>query len=62
MKKIVKLFMTTILIAGIGFSILNLLSVEINCGGLRGVWVNNVCLGDGNECDIKGDGFEEPVG
>ncbi len=53
MKKFIKIIMTLALILGIGFSILNFTSLELNCIGIKGVWVGDDCMGDGQQCDIR---------
>lgn len=58
MKKILKVMLVIVIIAGIVFSIINFTSVETKAGGLRGslVYMDGDwrCMGDGDECPIGG--------
>ena len=56
MKKTFKIIMVVIMLLGIAFSISNFTSMELKANGLRGMWDyddgKEVCMGDGDECDI----------
>ena len=55
MKKVMKVMLVLIMVLGIGFSLLNFISLELKAGAKTAAWVyrNGTwdCMGLGNECD-----------
>ena len=59
---VAKVVLIIIMLLGIGFSVSNFVSLELEAAPDRGVWVDlgsgvKECAGDGDECDIL-TGFE----
>lgn len=54
MKRITTIIMIIIILSGIAFSFFNFMSSELNASTMKGAYVDEDCMGDGNECDIGG--------
>lgn len=53
MKKIIKILLIAIMLAGISISILNFLPVDLEAYGKMGIWVDGVCENSGDECFLS---------